>query len=166
MAFALAVPAVCQAQDPGSAAVVPAVGSRVRVVFGSERLTGALVASGPTTTTIAVDGRVRAIPRASITAMQVSVGRRGRAGGGALLGAVGGLLIGLTSPTDEPGNCLGTGSCDRGQVVVGAMLATTLLGAGIGALLRTDRWVDARFDAGLVAPVGTRGLGLAARVRW
>jgi hypothetical protein len=165
MLLVLAVPATSWAQDPGAVGV-PGVGSRIRVVTGDGRLTGVLAAVDANGVTVAVEGGPIVVPRASIRSMQMSSGRRGRAGEGALLGAVAGLLIGLASPTDEPGNCLGSTGCDRGPVVVGAMLGTTLMGAGIGAFIRTDRWVDARFDVGITAPAGPGAVGIVGRLRF
>lgn len=160
------LPAASAAQEVVAVGVEPGVGSRVRVVVDQESVIGVLAAADAAAVTLVVDGQRLTVPRQSITGMQVSAGRRGRAGEGALLGAVAGLLAGLVSPTDDPGNCLGAAYCDRGQAVVSSMLGSTLLGAAIGAFIRTDRWVDARVTGGIAVAAGPGAVGITGRIRF
>ena len=92
-------------------------------------------------------GRSRlVIPLASVTRFEVHRGRKSRAPIGALVGALAlgayGFAIGDDSGLDcAEGPCIG-----RGPVAATGAVAGLLLGAVIGALIKTDRWEEVPLD--------------------
>ena len=96
------------------------------------------------------NGDILALPLDSVATLEVSLGRRSQAGLGAgigsVTGAVIGVVVGAASCTDEvfeafviPAACAAAGG-----VIFGA--AGALLGALIGATIRTERWVSVPLD--------------------
>jgi len=133
------------------------IGKRVRVsvlvppgidstgFHSRDRVTGSLLRYDPTAVTLS-EGPT--IPWAAVSKLELSAGRHGNAGRGALYGALIGLLAGVvtgvTIGRDEGG---GEGNKDlaaEGGVALG--LAGLLGGAGIGAIIggqsKTDDWMD------------------------
>jgi hypothetical protein len=114
-----------------------------------------------------------AIHRASLTRLETYGGRHSHPWRGAGIGALGGLLVGgtigfiacenytVTTPTGV-GNCLD--SHEGAQIIMLAGLGIgaaggALLGLGIGALIKTDKWVEHPLDdlrVGLVPQAGGR----------
>jgi len=95
-----------------------------------------------------LEGAERAIPWAYTSRLELSMGRHGNAGRGALYGAliglVAGVVIGVTIGRDENGGENSDNLETEGGVALG--LGGLLAGAGIGAIvggrLKTDDWRD------------------------
>lgn len=119
-------------------------GTRVRVTVredgGERRLVGPLRTFDGEALTLTPEGgtgRVT-VPRTKITRIDVSRGSRSRAGRGALVGAVLGLAaIAIAESTrgedyEAPDN--------YGLIVAGSIAGGAVVGAGVGALLRSENW--------------------------
>jgi endonuclease YncB( thermonuclease family) len=166
--------AVTAAQEAGrtSVASVVAVGSRVRLRSSAVqgRPTGVVAALDGDTLTMATDyGALPVkIPLASISTLETSLGRKRNALQGLAIGLASGALLGLILPVD-PDDCGpdSTNLCSRGEAVSGTSLALGLIGAGWGALVKSDRWrVVTLNPARPQAQHGPRGVGLAIAVRF
>ncbi len=115
------------------------------------------------------NGDILALPLDSVTTLEVSAGRRSQtglgAGIGSLTGVAIGVVVGAASCTDEvfvkPTACAAAGG-----VIFGA--AGALLGALIGATMKTERWVSVPLDQLRVSFVPQRDgrYGLGASVRF
>jgi hypothetical protein len=124
-------------------------GDRVRLEasrFGEGRLVGRVTDLGADTILVLGEGvgSTLAIPTSAVERIAVSEGKKGNTVLGLIVGAgVGaaaatGLAIWICNSDDD--------GCTSGQVVSGglAVLSVTAgLGAGIGALIRTERWTEA-----------------------
>ncbi len=100
----------------------------------------------------------------SITALDVS---RGRKPFGVLKGAGIGLLVGVVVYSNYPDREVDEGNV--GILVGGAFgAAGALVGAGVGTLVRTDRWEEVPLERLRLRPVATFDgrFGLAASVRF
>ena len=130
-------------------------GARVRVTGHScqpfyhceQHRVGTFVAWKSDTLVTESNGDILALPLDSVTTLEVSAGRRSQTGLGAnmgvMAGAVMGALWGLHSCTDE------AFVTPEGCAVVGGVLfgaAGALLGALIGATMKTERWVSVPLD--------------------
>ena len=147
VAFAVLVaPVAGSAQDQGGAPLgtVLAVGTQVRLrssaIVGRPR--GIVASVDDMAVTLTADGgRPVTIPLASITALEASLGRRRNALQGLVIGAVSGALLGLAFDVDS--NDCGDQSdnfCSRGEAVGAGSFTFALLGTGIGALIKSERW--------------------------
>ena len=160
-----------------------AAGTRVRVtapVLGLERREAVVEALRFDTLVLRTEATI-AIPPASLTRLEIHSGRHRHPWRGAGIGALGGLLIGgtigfiacehytVTTPTGV-GNCLD--SREGAQIILVAGLGLgaaggALLGLGIGALIKTDKWVEHPLDdlrVGLVPqPDGGPAVGVTYR---
>ena len=95
---------------------------------------------------IELEGEKRAIPWAYTNRLELSTGRHGNAGKGALYGAliglVAGVVTGVTIGRDENGGENSDNLAAEGGVALG--LGGLLLGAGLGAIIggasKTDDW--------------------------
>jgi hypothetical protein len=117
------------------------------------------------------DQEVVKVPREQVTRLEIAWGRRGHAGKGFLTGALAGALMGslLMAGSSEPLFCFGVGcgpptTREKLAFVGFTTLASGGIGAGIGALIRSDRWLEVplgrvRVSAG---PTGVRGVGVSA----
>jgi len=112
-------------------------------------------------------GTVR-VPRASISALEMSLGTRGHALAGLKIGtAVGGVaVLGLLRSIDEAG-----GGLSSKEYVVGALIgaaAVGSIGTLIGAASRGDRWVCVYSGNARSVNLGasSSGLGAALTVSW
>lgn len=124
------------------------VGSRVRLtapgILERHRLQGVVVAMDESAMTLAADSGVPVVvPRAAITSLDVSAGRKRRTLKGAVLGAAGtGLFLAVAAPVD-PNDC-GAESpnfCSHGQALAIGAAGGAVWGALIGSFLKTDRWI-------------------------
>jgi hypothetical protein len=157
-----AAPAAAQEPVELSLASTVAPGTRVRVVSTSvQAVSGVVMAADETAITLVrEDGPPLKVPMRSIVGMDMSIGRKRQWLTGLAIGAVTGVAMGFAVPV-EPEYCgyysNSNSYCSRGGAVAGSVLGLGLLGTGIGALIKTDRW------APIVSPgASTRG---AARGR-
>jgi hypothetical protein len=137
-----------------------APGARARVQQGSKAVTGTLVSLDSAGLVIATGkADTVTVPRASITAIEVSTGTRSHAGKGALIGLGTGLLtgvvVGIAASGSDDGEFLdaSSGEWAAGVGLTGAVIGTGV-GAIIGAVIRTDKWAPA-----VLPTVGIRGHG-------
>ena len=168
IALAVAIPLL---SIPVAAQGVPQEGARVRVTSTTApRSTGVLKSVTADSVVVLVEpsGARLGIARANLRKMEVSEGRS--AGLGARKGALWGAAIGLAATAitlvtfgeDQlnegaaPDEQLGTGEFVVASGVVGA-----LWGAGIGAIIRAERWTQMA-----VAPTASaRGIGMRVSFR-
>jgi hypothetical protein len=144
-----------------------AVGSRIRVTspeLGPQPLVGKVVALPPGAVVVSGDGGTqRRVTLGSASSLEVSAGRKSRAGRGAMIGAaVGGMtgiLINVGDYNTDGPNTLAVSA-------VGAV-SCAALGALVGLAFRTDDWRPATVPA-VSATIGPipRGTALSLRVTW
>jgi hypothetical protein len=163
--LAVARPLPTSAQAPP---IEPATRVRVTISDHGIRHVGALRA---------VDGDTLVLDtlrlaRTAITRLEVSRGRKGHAVLGAVIGAVTLGVVGAVGGAaysqipDYPDDVTETAALGGGAgLVLGG-----LIGAGVGALIKSDRWEEASFDQLHVSfmrwPGGPLGLSLRLAVRF
>ena len=111
------------------------------------RLVGTFVGADSTAITIDDEkGFERTIPHEVVAAFEVSGGTKSHAGRGAVLGLLIGTVAGFAIGTiveESEGDCgdcyPGEGAYQMGITLGGAVLGLGV-GAGVGALIRTERW--------------------------
>jgi hypothetical protein len=121
-----------------------APGSRVRVTapeISRTRIVGTYTRMHADTLVVEVDGRTHSFLRTAVTRLDVSVGRKGNAGKGALYGGllgagIGALALGsssLCADLQAGGTCalVGAGGGGIGGLLIGAL---------IGSASKSDRW--------------------------
>jgi hypothetical protein len=156
----LAGPAATQAQPqaPGEPAPLTLpMGARVRLQTGTAAdpwVRGFLVSADAASVALMPEGAPPLgvsplrLPSRSVTRLELHVGQKRHWLGGLLVGLAGGLAIGLTEEVD-PVRCeydYAT-SCNRTEAVIVDTLIGAGLGAGIGALFKSDRWIPVATDA-------------------
>jgi hypothetical protein len=159
---------VAWAEEPG---LPLTVGSRVRLqaAAAAEPLVGRVAAVDDQMLTLLPAGNEGApvkIPRSSITAAEMSLGRRGHAHQGLAIGAIAGVGLAFAFPVD-PVRCDEPSSsafCSRGEALVGGIGAGLGLGALIGHLVKSDRW--ARVDVAGTVAVSRAGSGVRLVLRF
>jgi hypothetical protein len=145
---------------------LPSVGTRIRVTTPKHvagRLTGTLAEVSDREMVIALSSAERrTIPLDGVTRLERSRGRHGHWAPGAVVGAVlGGAFFGAASMAlCDAASC----SVSMTAVLVGAGLGA-LPGAGIGALIRTERWEEAKGTRVRVGVAPTRGGGVAGSLK-
>lgn len=106
------------------------------------------------------------VPVASVGRFELKTGSKRHWLWGLAVGAALGVLVGVTAETDEVA-CEYMSSdvvfCNRGEAVAYSILGFAGLGAGIGALVKTDRWTPVALDA--LAPPPARVSGIVPRLR-
>jgi len=123
-----------------------AAGERVRVTapaMSPTPIVGAFARLGADTLVIETPVSTRRFPRASVTRLEVSTGRRSHVGQGALYGGIVGagvaaLALGsssLCADLEAGGTCALVGAAGGG-------VAGVLLGALIGSATKSDRWEE------------------------
>ncbi len=147
-------------------------GARVRVLAPGAlagRLTGIVIARTADSLTISrANASPLAIPMSRLTSVELSRGKSHAAGAlkGLVIGAGVGLVLGLT-PIPEP-TCTSRG-CDpeltRGEFLGSMILGSGGVGAGIGAIVGSERWDRYQLPArvGLILPSRGHGAGLSLR---
>ena len=121
-------------------------GTRVRVTAPSvsnKPLVGTVVAFDADSLVVQRDTAIRRLSTTSITHLDISQSRKSHtlmgAGIGFLVGA--GFATALVLTGDRGGDCADAGYCILiGSAVLGG--GGAVIGAGIGALVRTDRWAE------------------------
>jgi hypothetical protein len=144
-----------------------APGSRVRVgLNGQLRDVGTLVRSSSNSIDYVPEGEkaVVALKSDEIGSLEVSRGKHGHAGMGALIGAGAGLALGVAfvaAIESDPWFDLEAGEA-AGAIIVTTM-GGTLLGTAIGAAIRTESWDEVglserragmRVDLAVTVPIG------------
>jgi hypothetical protein len=101
---------------------------------------------------------------ASVGRFELKTGSKRQWLWGLAAGAALGLVIGATTDVD-PVACEFDYNyeCSRGSALAIYGLGTAALGAGVGALIKTDRWMPVALDA--LAPPAPRVSGIAPRLR-
>ena len=167
--FLVAVVAVACGGRPAPV-LTPEAGERVRVTapdLDVHRHTGLLVSVQRDSLTV----DTLTVARASITRLEVQRGRKTNARTGAWIGA---LSLGLAGVGLGIGVCVQRIECegDEWSAVIGVLggvgaLGGGLIGLGVGALIKTERWEEVPLDRLRVsfAPqrAGRFGLGLSVR---
>jgi uncharacterized membrane protein len=158
-----AAPAAAQEQPPlvldtpaGPGPVTP--GARVRLtqsnggtLVGYVAGTNArgLVIALPGENPVAQGTRVE-VPFASLSRMEVSLGKRNHLWIGALAGAVAFGAIGVTEPVaecDDNPYTTETVACSRAEAIVIGALAGALIGGTIGFFVKHERWAPVALEA-------------------
>lgn len=109
------------------------------------------------------------IPRASLTSVKVSMGRRGHALHGAVLGALLGAAGGAAAEVD-PQDCDSSSDafCSQGEAIAVSAAGGALLGALVGAVVKTEKWqkvsVEVLAPRSATGRSGVRPVGVAAQV--
>lgn len=145
LAIGLILPTIAAAQDRGSARV----GDRVRISApesGYETIVGRVVGTDLQQIRIRV-ARTEGlyyIPRTQIVELEVSSSRRRHALGGAVVGGLNGILLGIgLAGRRVAENAAGTEESFRATTAQGAMMgggAGMLIGGFAGFLYQTDDW--------------------------
>jgi len=151
-------PSVAVAQAPPSPPPLklPA-GIRVRVQtysLAGQTIEGTLRSADSSTVRLVPKGEQpllaeeMALPAADVTRMDVALGKKSHWWQGALIGAAVGLAMAFTDDVD-PVLCEVNENvlCSRGEALAVYGLTSAALGAGIGALIKTDRWTPVALDA-------------------
>jgi hypothetical protein len=145
-------------------------GGRVegRVAFSTDDSLGLTVASDEAP----FGGGTIAVPRASVTSLQMSMGYRRFGLVGALAGAIAGAAAGTAATVDKSTCDSGSSDsyCSRGEAIAVSAAAGALLGAIAGHFIKVERWQNVsvevlapRVSARRPVPRG-RGADLAAQV--
>ena len=125
----------------------PTPGARIRV-WQRDRapgpILGTLLELGKSDITLHSQDRPDAvtIPLQTVSRIDVSVGRRGHGGKGALVGAAIGWLAMFLSTKSDPGECAPAGKCATLFATFVGAPAGALAGCLIGSLVRTERWQE------------------------
>jgi hypothetical protein len=146
----------------------PKPGDRLRVTapsLATKPLVGTVIEATERDLVLAVSpSEHRVIPRAELTRLERSLGRRRHLELGLLIGAASGaMVVGL-------GSC-GGGTCTSGDAVAYALsgaLLGALPGAAVGGLIQTETWAELpASDVHLTAgPIRGRGVALSLRWEW
>jgi hypothetical protein len=175
----VASPVLAQAQP--SAEPVPLrlpMGSRVRVqtTAAPGSWTKGILASADSASVSLIpehaaplgDNQLR-LPTASVSRFELATGSKRHWLRGLLIGVALGVVIGATAEVEEEACNQDSyyydeyALCSRGEAMAYSVLGSGLLGAGIGALVKTDRWTPVAIDA--LGPPAPRVSGVAPRLR-
>jgi hypothetical protein len=172
--LAATMPVVASAQESARTSLgqVVTVGSRVRLrssaLQGQPR--GLVVALDDNVLTIATDsgGLPVKVPLASVTDLEMSLGRKRNTLRGLGIGVASGLIAGLAFPVNanDCGYYSSENFCSRGEALVGGLFTGAVLGAGIGALTKGDRWSPVAIGVARAPGGGGSALGLSVAVRF
>jgi hypothetical protein len=137
-----ATPAAAQEPVELSLASTVAPGTRVRVVSTTvQAVSGVVVTADETALTLVREGGPPLkVPMRSIIGMDMSLGTRRNWLKGLGIGAVTGLVVGFATPVEDRYCSYYCSYYSRGEAVASSTVGFGLLGAGIGALIKTDRW--------------------------
>jgi hypothetical protein len=104
------------------------------------------------------------VPSASVARLELATGKKRHWLPGLVIGAALGLALGATSDVD-PVACEYDYNyeCSRGEALALYGVSMAAAGAGIGALVKTDRWTPVALDA--LAPPPPRVSGIAPQLR-
>ena len=105
------------------------------------------------------------LPTPSLTRLELRTGSKRHWLHGLLAGAAFGVAIGAVADVDSA-SCdsdYSTSFCSRGEAIAAAGVTFALIGTGVGALVKTDRWMPVALDA--LGPPAPRVSGVAPRLR-
>jgi hypothetical protein len=105
------------------------------------------------------------VPSAAISRFELKTGSKRHWLWGLAVGAALGLAVGATTEV-YPESCdymNSTEFCSRGEAIAYSTLGFGAIGAGVGALIKTDRWTPVALDA--LAPPAPRVSGMKPRLR-
>ena len=108
------------------------------------------------------------VSRQAISHLEVSTGRRRKTLKGMIIGAGIGALVLQTAVSDNCDSAIESCYTSRAEATGIGLLGGALWGAGIGALIKGDRWSTVPLERVQlsVAPTLGRGLGLTLSVGW
>ena len=164
-------PAFVMADDAST--TPPVEGDRIRLNapgVGDLPIIGRLLAADQSALAVTRDdGSVVNVPRSAIQELEIARGRRSHAKKGAIIGAAAGAGLLLASYAVSDDDCDSDARCGIYPVVLGAAFAAIggLVGAGIGKMFKTDRWVKVdlgRVKVSVAPSVAPSGRGVALRV--
>jgi hypothetical protein len=161
LASTLVLPVEARTQGPAAGLSPVVVGSRVRIVAPTtvKRIEGIVAAMDDASLLVSTDDHVPVrVQRQAITRLEVSTGRHRRTLKGLIIGVGIGAGLGAVTPRDF--GCLGSCPDQKLEVVGGLMLVGAFYGAGIGALIKRDRWREVPLDRLRVGLTQTRGRGV------
>jgi len=171
LASMLLLPAEVRAQEPPEGPSPVIVGSRVRLVAPAAvegRIEGLVMAMDEKSLMVSLDDGVPVrVSRQAITQLAVRTGRYRRwLKGmiiGASIGAVAGALVGNYNGCFAGCTASSRSFSDRAQFAGLAAFSFAAWGAGIGALIKGDRWSAVPLERVRVnlAPTAGRGIGLS-----
>jgi hypothetical protein len=150
----------------GDSSVQIQPGTKVRLRFReSHSMVGTLLASSDRTLTVVVGANQNlSCPRDSVTKVEVMTGRKNHWLMGAIVGAAMGALIGAAETPVCGG---GDGDCyTRGENIGYGSLGFGMFGALIGALCKTDQWVEVPANRVAHADAIMRNPGIAVSFAW
>lgn len=177
LAAILGVPATgALAQQPAvpePALLTLPMGARVRLrtdTAGSQWLRGVLVSADSASVGIVpqdappLGANQLRLPSASIKRLELQTGSKRRWLRGLIVGVAAGVAIGFAMEVD-PVACKYdlNYECSRGAALALGGATLGALGAGVGALVKTERWTPVALDA--LAPPAPRVSGMAPRLR-
>jgi hypothetical protein len=105
------------------------------------------------------------LPTPSVSRLELRTGSKRHWLYGMLAGAVLGVAIGAAAGVDSA-TCdydYSTEFCSRGEAIAAVGVSLGLVGAGVGALVKTDRWMPVAIDA--LGPPAPRVSGVTPRLR-
>ena len=105
------------------------------------------------------------LPTESVSRLELRTGSKRHWLIGLVAGAALGAVVGATAEID-PDTCdsyYSSTFCSRGEAYAAGILVMGGIGAGVGALVKTDRWMPVALDA--LGPPAPRVSGLAPRLR-
>ena len=155
--LATAVPAALAQAPPAPPPLKLPSGIRVRVwtySMGGQRIEGTLLSADSNAVALIpkgsqplMAGEMR-LPAADVTRLDVALEKKRHWWQGALIGAAVGAALAFTDDVD-PVLCEVNENvlCSRGEAILVYGLTSTAMGAGIGALIKTDRWTPVALDA-------------------
>lgn len=157
LVFAAAVPVALAQAPPAPPPLRLPAGVRTRVWTHSlpnHRIEGTLLSADSTAVTLVpksnqplMGGEMR-LPTPDVTRLEVALEKKRHWWQGALIGAAVGVALAFTDDVD-PVLCEVNENvlCSRGEAILVYGLGSTAMGAGIGALIKTDRWTPVALDA-------------------
>jgi hypothetical protein len=164
----LLVPRAARAED-ASALPTLTPGQRIRFATATEpRRTATLIETDGEVLVVRIAGQGDAVrvPLADMQRLEVSAGRHSYASQGALIGAIPGVafggLVGAYATCFDMPDCSGVPGALLGAALVGTV--TMAAGAGIGALIKTERWQKAAPIHAALQLAPTRG-GMAVGLK-
>lgn len=144
-------------------AFAPGTRARASLVGENGTVVGTVVSVDADFLTLVTENqRSVSLPRDDVAKLEISTGRKGHALWGALIGAGAGALIGLAEGADD---CVGDECYTRGENVAYGALGAGMIGALVGALYRTDRWVTVP-STGIRVGVDVTPRGAGVSMTW